>query len=117
MAIAKINGYNHAVISLVCHAHDALIHVCVELLCSVIPKEKPKALVIPLIKRNEWQTKKNNEQDDGEKKKRPADTSEKDAEQRSKKKKDERKPSTSVDSLESEAVKEIMEGGYLKFRL
>ena len=84
-----------------------------DLLCSVIPKEKPKELVIPLIKRNEWQTKRESEEDDRAKKKRPAGTSEKDTEQKSKKKKDEeRKPSSVVNSLENEAVKEIMEGEY-----
>ncbi|XP_063952875.1 G-patch domain and KOW motifs-containing protein-like [Lytechinus pictus] len=88
---------------------DYILSVDSKKVTSVIPKEKPEELVIPLIKRNEWQTEKSREQD--ETRKRPAETHGKDAEHShsSKKKKDERKPSSPVNSLENEAVKEIME--------
>ena len=78
--------------------------------CSVKPTEEPKALVIPLIKRNLWQSQKSYREDD-EGQKRSAESSGQ-SEPASKKRKDEAKVEAG-DALENEAVKEIMKGEWV----
>ncbi|XP_071504271.1 G-patch domain and KOW motifs-containing protein-like [Diadema antillarum] len=89
---------------------DLILSVEENKITSVIPKEAPKELVIPLIQRNAWQVKRGADTPDQAQAKRPSGSlEEKEQNSHAKKRKKEDGDQVQVgDALEDEAVKEIM---------